>query len=380
MNAAVFTRILRLPGVPLRLERAGKGLVLGQKDLITGCKDNSSGMALAYSSHESPFSHKALFGEDHPTQGKSTMSARKSTLLIHKSRPKKALAASSTSVRKQKPEATTTSVPAKEVGCSSTDSVTAVEGGCSQQRRGRQMTRPGRKLQPSNEATPTTLPPSLSVATSLCPRPSGSPLVRVSDSSKVARTRTCLLHGTRTPTWKLRRPDGTSSTRANQAHFTSAGAEVTVEATAEKGKAGETKSASPGSVPRVLSAATRARLARSSTTEVLLAFNKPPTDRLNTGTGGVSGNRSGGVVNSVSTRSNRIGAAAAAAANTRPQPHMRVPRRAFESASRGRGRKKAGGPLTSSDIARGLSRLDYRHVIVMSGAGISTASGIPDFR
>uniref|UniRef100_A0A8C5G3G1 Deacetylase sirtuin-type domain-containing protein n=1 Tax=Gouania willdenowi TaxID=441366 RepID=A0A8C5G3G1_GOUWI len=36
--------------------------------------------------------------------------------------------------------------------------------------------------------------------------------------------------------------------------------------------------------------------------------------------------------------------------------------------------------LTLSDIAKGLTERRYRKVVVMVGAGISTPSGIPDFR
>jgi len=58
-------------------------------------------------------------------------------------------------------------------------------------------------------------------------------------------------------------------------------------------------------------------------------------------------------------------------------PYMRMPRRAFESIAE---KKEKAGPLTISDVATGLAKMQYRHVIVMSGAGISTPSGIPDFR
>ena len=36
--------------------------------------------------------------------------------------------------------------------------------------------------------------------------------------------------------------------------------------------------------------------------------------------------------------------------------------------------------FTIEDLAKGLAKMQYKKIIVMSGAGISTASGIPDFR
>ena len=37
-------------------------------------------------------------------------------------------------------------------------------------------------------------------------------------------------------------------------------------------------------------------------------------------------------------------------------------------------------PLTPEALATGLQEGKYRHVVVMAGAGISVAAGIPDFR
>ena len=41
---------------------------------------------------------------------------------------------------------------------------------------------------------------------------------------------------------------------------------------------------------------------------------------------------------------------------------------------------KNGDTFTVEDLAKGLVKMQYKKVIVMSGAGISTTSGIPDFR
>ena len=117
-------------------------------------------------------------------------------------------------------------------------------------------------------------------------------------------------------------------------------------------------------------------LARStstmSTSEVLLSFNK---DLRKSGTVDCSANvrLSGKVVKNINL-----------------PPHMHLPRRAFVDNERktppGRTFKGSpkgtakGGPLTIEDIGIGLGKMQYRNVIVMSGAGVSTASGIPDFR
>ena len=61
-------------------------------------------------------------------------------------------------------------------------------------------------------------------------------------------------------------------------------------------------------------------------------------------------------------------------------PHMRVNRQAFQTSTRQLGTFGLKKPLTVEEIAQGLGRAQYRRVIVMSGAGVSTSSGIPDFR
>ena len=68
--------------------------------------------------------------------------------------------------------------------------------------------------------------------------------------------------------------------------------------------------------------------------------------------------------------------------NVHLPPHMHLPRRAFGDGDGGKAVKGSskGRPLTIDDIGMGLGKMQYRNVIVMSGAGVSTTSGIPDFR
>lgn len=104
-----------------------------------------------------------------------------------------------------------------------------------------------------------------------------------------------------------------------------------------------------------------------STSEVLLRFNKDSGRPIS-------------IDCSANVRINRT-----AKKNVYIPPHMHLPRRAFDTdltrgrPTQGNGTAKSGS-LTIKDIGMGLGKMQYRNVIVMSGAGISTASGIPDFR
>ena len=108
-----------------------------------------------------------------------------------------------------------------------------------------------------------------------------------------------------------------------------------------------------------------------STSEVLLNFSRDLK-------------KSGNVDCSAKVRLNKT------TVNANLPPHMHLPSRAFgDSGDRGDiGRSVKGSPkgtakgksLTIEDVGMGLGKMQYRNVIVMSGAGVSTTSGIPDFR
>lgn len=353
-------------------------------------------MALACSSLDSPFSHKVMFGEDHPT---SKQSKRKSKPPIRNPPSLTPKSANSpltvfSSSRSKKKKKSSLSKSKKGAGHSASSGGVAVSSlqGRSRPQQGKRPAGPS-KRPPSPTATRSAASvPSLSTASStLCSSPSSSlqsssfALARVSaDSPKSVKTGASTLHGTGTPSWRTEGFVGASRPQVSRALCVTTTAETKVEGTPEnssKGKASATEmKGSPGTASRPVSAATRAWLARCSTTEVLLALNKPTGNRLGPKTAGAvvgsQSHQSGGFTSPVSNQSHR----SCVNVHVRPLPHMRVPRRAFESASGGRGCRKTGCPLTVSDVAQGLARRDYRRVVVMSGAGISTASGIPDFR
>ena len=81
-----------------------------------------------------------------------------------------------------------------------------------------------------------------------------------------------------------------------------------------------------------------------------------------------------------------VGLSRAHSSTSGPLP-SRTLTRPFEGGGGGGGGTGSGGGgrfkdnvLTIEDVARGLARKQFRNVIVMSGAGVSTPSGIPDFR
>lgn len=111
---------------------------------------------------------------------------------------------------------------------------------------------------------------------------------------------------------------------------------------------------------------------KMSTSDLVLSLSAPKGNRQKIGEG--EGGGGGPVMN--------IRLKAKCGPNLNLPPHMRIHRQALET-SLGRGvgdHKKGVWSLTVEEISRSLGRSQYRHIIVMSGAGISTPSGIPDFR
>lgn len=55
-------------------------------------------------------------------------------------------------------------------------------------------------------------------------------------------------------------------------------------------------------------------------------------------------------------------------------------RKSFRRGLFGGGHGGAKQKMTLEDIAKGIRAREYKRIVVMAGAGISTPSGIPDFR